>query len=913
MQIAIRDYQDDAIETVYTSIADYLVEFPTGSGKTILMVVLSCLLPVFKNKKVLIITTQEHIEDAFTDRAYETVLRTNGKTVPCFKEKIVAARDEDNSSVAAVVSFMAAPIADTKYAMVCTHAAFARIDPLATLPSNLENFVLLVDEAQHVPAARLSQLIEGVSRRGGRLLYFTATGFRADGDPVLRDGMLVLRRTLAQHMEEGHAPEKVVTSIVAVRANHVSAEQFAGEEVPPEDMQDLLVTEMVNAWKADDRPKSIVRVPGVRGGAGPLVAKAVAAFKKEGARVLDVSGNTTADRKRFLSELPDERKVDKYADSKYDVLVGVQRVNEGLDWPLCSTVYVVGLPTSLVLIAQLLGRATRLKWQAGYPKAHAKRAKIQFFVPCGEPSEELMEHHRRSTVLVIAHLLNATAAAEWAVIKDIGRGIVMSLNDASLTKATSVASNCYPKVDPAFRQEALQVFGAVRAQLLAGGSAAPDVDVLEMAYQRRPEIPRAMLRQVMVEYILTETNQNPNNTKAADRVRRRLQDEIVKSVAVGTPLKNAIRQAFEDVVIDLDSYAIVKGQQLADLETQIITLTGKGMRDIGDRLAEARPVTPDWLALVVQKHKDSVGTYPKETTTDPVPGWPEESWAKLDNALVHGKRGWPLASVRSLKEFVNKYVRQGPMRLLLEKFRHEGKLVPAENALLDSLLAQRVRVSKDETMAFGDTAVPSTGVWPKPKWWVLRAWWNANFQTPDGKLPPLSDVYASVFLTNLAYWLEQRHQISVPETWPTDGEVAKRYADKKFVGRVESDNSWISVKDKTDDEDGIVFGRHKEFIGIVSKGSSGSGLVRGDGVQEFSRIDAGQIAADIPVRVSYHGNTRSATKQENATCTKFRISLPLRWIRTIDGQPVPQDHEWIEKFAALPATPLVESHGKSLT
>jgi len=42
-------------------------------------------------------------------------------------------------------------------------------------------------------------------------------------------------------------------------------------------------------------------------------------------------------------------------------MVGIQRVLEGTDWPVCSAVYCVGMPGSLNSVVQFLGRAMRLK------------------------------------------------------------------------------------------------------------------------------------------------------------------------------------------------------------------------------------------------------------------------------------------------------------------------------------------------------------------------------------------------------------------------------------------------------------------------------------------------------------------------------------------------------------------------
>jgi superfamily II DNA or RNA helicase len=49
-------------------------------------------------------------------------------------------------------------------------------------------------------------------------------------------------------------------------------------------------------------------------------------------------------------------------------MVGIQRVLEGTDWPVCSAVYCVEMPGSLNTVFQFLGRAMRLKGE-DYPAA----------------------------------------------------------------------------------------------------------------------------------------------------------------------------------------------------------------------------------------------------------------------------------------------------------------------------------------------------------------------------------------------------------------------------------------------------------------------------------------------------------------------------------------------------------------
>jgi superfamily II DNA or RNA helicase len=76
--------------------------------------------------------------------------------------------------------------------------------------------------------------------------------------------------------------------------------------------------------------------------------------------VLNATGTEEKDKQGFLSALQSEKN-QTFAQSKLDIIVGIQRVMEGTDWPVRSAVDCVGMPGSLNTVAQLLGRAMRPK------------------------------------------------------------------------------------------------------------------------------------------------------------------------------------------------------------------------------------------------------------------------------------------------------------------------------------------------------------------------------------------------------------------------------------------------------------------------------------------------------------------------------------------------------------------------
>jgi superfamily II DNA or RNA helicase len=114
------------------------------------------------------------------------------------------------------------------------------------------------------------------------------------------------------------------------------------------------------------------------GKSGELVRRLKQALSGHGARVLDATGTGALDKQRFLSALEAEKNR-THAASAFDVMVGIQRVLEGTDWPVCSAVYCVGMPGSLNTAVQFLGRAMRLKADA-IPPNTATGARLVVFV-----------------------------------------------------------------------------------------------------------------------------------------------------------------------------------------------------------------------------------------------------------------------------------------------------------------------------------------------------------------------------------------------------------------------------------------------------------------------------------------------------------------------------------------------------
>src|SRR5262249_40928160 len=203
-----------------------------------------------------------------------------------------------------------------------------------------------------------------------------------------------------------------------------------------------LIAALCRRWSEDGKPKAIVRVPPMQGGrSGELVCRLLLAFESQGARVLDATGTGAADKERFLSALEAE-KSRTYATSAFDVMLGIQRVLEGTDWPVCSAVYCVGMPGSLNTVVQFLGRAMRLKGE-DYPAAQRDQTRLIFFVPCGGGAAlaDLSLDHSRHALLTCCFLADHEVGQEWIVLREVRRGIRARLGQPDKNPAAADAEN----------------------------------------------------------------------------------------------------------------------------------------------------------------------------------------------------------------------------------------------------------------------------------------------------------------------------------------------------------------------------------------------------------------------------------------------------------------------------------------
>lgn len=641
---------------------DATIESPTGSGKTLLVRTLVALDLNQPNgfTHVLVAAPQEQIEQGFLRDRDEVVAWPDGMaaqptlTIPA--RLFRAARQDGCGTRASIRRYLAS--ADRQGALACTHAALAQLAE-RDLPGDLAGRLLVVDEAHHAPAEGLSRVARLWQGRGGRLLFLTATPYRADAEPVVLPGMTHLRRSLPEHMQEGFAPRAFESEIVNFMTEHQGPEaQPKGKR--PRGYAASAAKAVLRKWEEDGRPKAIVRVPP---GRGRLVRKVVAALEKAGARVLDASGTERERKARFLEALATERSLTE-RESGIDVIVGVMRVLEGTDWPHCSCVYSVGIPRSIHTVVQLAGRALRKK-PADYRADYRDRARLAFFVSCTEVEAlaDLSQDHSRHALLLSAFMTDHQVGQAWIVTAAVRRGLRRALAGQPEAVIDAALDAAHPGSTPMARAQAQLALAAAREELLDEGEEPTLHEVLAAVARDRPDLPEELVEQVAVEALASTPG--PIGEAAIARVELIAQARL----RVHPEVAEVMRDAFAWVAQEFREETLDQAVSLEILGRQVHALTGGAMQDFARRLAAAHPRSLTEAAILAwaDAHHAAGGEWPT-AASGPVQGAPWEKWGAIDQALRSGGRG--LVQGSSLARLLQEH-RSVPNRLMPRELSQE--------------------------------------------------------------------------------------------------------------------------------------------------------------------------------------------------------------------------------------------------
>ena len=380
MKLNLFPIQYDALRNLMTWFSDSerkdqtaVVQMPTGSGKT---GIIACLPYAFGSavakkkisldlkKPMLIIAPGRVILDQL-----ERNLKSSSQSECFLKEKeIIKSCDADDALYTVQLVQSSFELGELNYTkngnIIISNAQKFNPHPKPTtwrdLPDNMFS-VVMVDEAHHLPSKQWEQIIRKFRQSSTKIIFFTATPDRADGQQITTDGALerfgfTYSLTREKAIEEGYIREIEYKSIPLARPTKYESADIEKriQYATP------VIHEVVQLLEEKDKEHPL---PGGKKHAALVIAKdtAEATLVKEMAQknhphmhdyIAEVHSNVHEDmRKMVLKEL---------YNGKVRILIIVSMLLEGFDYPPISIAAIVTRIHSCVKFAQFIGRSQRL-------------------------------------------------------------------------------------------------------------------------------------------------------------------------------------------------------------------------------------------------------------------------------------------------------------------------------------------------------------------------------------------------------------------------------------------------------------------------------------------------------------------------------------------------------------------------
>jgi hypothetical protein len=358
------------------------IVMPTASGKTVAaQVAATLLIREGRMKNVLILAPQEHIEDTFLDPGRWTFNSYDGSSqiVDVSRDILVRLRDH-------VPSKFFSEVPERKI-IVTTHAQITLLLKKGALPNELSKWAVCIDEGHHSgkDATLLDDFSSLASARGAEIWPLTASPFRSDNRRIFPADAKPLVFSYSALASQGSLPQNIIFETIELdRPDRVHGEHL------PEDIK--AICEFVAASK---RP-TVIRIQRGQGSSDDENMRSSKAIAKKYIEALVAAGvprpetmqavgdedEINNEIKRRLAEDRHLARTKGYRHLTLRVVVSCQRFGEGADWPFCSQVVSVGLPTTLGGVVQLIGRGARSKKSIkDYPKPWVDEVKFVAFVP----------------------------------------------------------------------------------------------------------------------------------------------------------------------------------------------------------------------------------------------------------------------------------------------------------------------------------------------------------------------------------------------------------------------------------------------------------------------------------------------------------------------------------------------------
>lgn len=306
------------------------IVLPTGTGKTETMLVATI---ADRANKTLVIVPTLDLKDQIADKfATWGILRSLGvipqtssnPTVLTMKHTVTDAADVDSINQADVV--------------VSTPGLIARAEPHLQEQLRTAFSHVFFDEAHHVKAKEWTSLKELF--RHSKIVQFTATPYRNDRKPI--EGKIVYNYPVFKALED-ECFSKI--SLVSVNERHPKKKDKAIADAAMKRLQD----DRDRGWS---RHKMMVR----------------AGSKSSAKKLFDMYGDWFPDEKIVLVHSGIKKRkaiIEDIRAGKYDIVVCVDMLKEGFDYPEFKIAAVHSLHKSLSVLLQFIGRFTRTQTDLG--------------------------------------------------------------------------------------------------------------------------------------------------------------------------------------------------------------------------------------------------------------------------------------------------------------------------------------------------------------------------------------------------------------------------------------------------------------------------------------------------------------------------------------------------------------------
>jgi hypothetical protein len=399
---------------------------PTGWGKsTIARIALEILVRMPEFKHAILAVPQLQIEAAFAQSAEHWLFpkaefdHTATPQLSIHLDKITALRDDALCGKEGLTTRLQNPSRLDSPITLTTHQALVTWG-IEVLPADLTGYLIALDEAHRLERrSKLAAFKREWKKRGGKILYLTATPFRSSGKLDIPDDIPCFHLTLAEHTFTGkYAPRNIRLAFQrSTTMNATDLRQLRGADLTATGLVKLkaMCGELVQVWRDKSSRKTVIIIPAGRSRRfAKALCKELALEIGDASRVFNAVGNdkdpeAALSTKAALTKLLNaERLAERYEDSTVDVIVACARFNLGTDWPFCAHVINVGLPRSMNRILQRLGRALRNKlFIKGYPDP--QEALMTFVVPTATVALwEAFDRQAKDHAFIVAALMADT-------------------------------------------------------------------------------------------------------------------------------------------------------------------------------------------------------------------------------------------------------------------------------------------------------------------------------------------------------------------------------------------------------------------------------------------------------------------------------------------------------------------------